>query len=602
MKKLNLITLILLFISTILTANTDRALYIKQYSNESKTALVIGNSKYKHFSKLKNSKNDAYDMQKVLKSQGFDILYLQDGTLKDMKKIVRKFTKKLRNGGVGFFFYAGHGLEVDGKNYLIPTNANIPEKDEVEYESLSMNMIIDKMENSNNRLNIVVLDACRNDPFSRSGGGGLAQINNAKGMYIAFATSPGSVASDGNKNERNGLFTKHLIKNIKQSNLELDRVFKNTRIGVSDESNDKQRPWTSSSVNGDFYFKIDKDNVQAESKRKEYPKKKSSFSFDDVAPTSFSLTINPTPYNAKVHIMNIKEKYFDGIKLKSGKYEISVSAQGYHTKTGTVDLQNDLTVNIVLEKDEKPKINPIDTFTLDNYYISIGSSKTEDLGNKMCRKFKVITDKCHVVKIKIKNNLYYKILIGSYPSKSEAKIALELMKKFQPHAYILKYNLQKNSKMSQPKLIKEKDEKDDWKKIENSTCADDFQFFLDEYPNSYFATSAKEKFNKFLNNEPMKAPKITLAQLSNGAFIINWIHCKQGKNIAYTIIRIHKEGFFKEEIKKEIVGIKEKRFVDKDIKNEVVYNYTIQAIDELGNLSLKSNVISMKHPKIISLK
>ncbi len=273
MKNLNLITLILLFITTTLLSNTDRALYIKQHSNESKTALIIGNSKYKHFSKLQNTKNDAHDMQKILKSQGFDVLYLKDGSLKDMKKIVRKFTKKLRNGGVGFFYYSGHGLEVDGKNYLIPTTANIPEKDEVEFEALPMNLIINKMENSNNRLNIVVLDACRNDPYTKSGGGGLAQINNAKGMYIAFATAPGSVASDGNKNERNGLFTKHLIKNIKKSNLTLNQVFKKTRTSVYDESNDKQLPWTSSSVIGDFYFKVDSSNIAPEPKRKEYPKK-----------------------------------------------------------------------------------------------------------------------------------------------------------------------------------------------------------------------------------------------------------------------------------------------------------------------------------------
>ena len=341
------ITIILaLFLNIILYANNDRALYIKKYSNESKIALIIGNSKYKHFSKLKNSKNDAYDMKNVLKAQGFDVLYLQDGTLRDMKKIVRKFTKKLRNGGVGFFFYAGHGLEVDGKNYLIPTNANIPEKDEVEYESLSMNMIIDKMENSNNRLNIVVLDACRNDPFSRSGGGGLAQINNAKGMYIAFATSPGSVASDGSKKDRNGLFTKHLINNIKKSNLELDRVFKNTRIAVSDDSDDRQRPWTSSSVNGDFYFKIDKNIEYLKSKKKE----NSTFTFKDKKSEKYTLTINTNPYNAEVQIVNIMQKYHDGIELKKGNYEIKISKNGYITKDGNIDLKSNLSLNIELKK------------------------------------------------------------------------------------------------------------------------------------------------------------------------------------------------------------------------------------------------------------
>jgi hypothetical protein len=261
---------ILLLIPFLLLASTnDRALYIKKYSNESKTALVIGNAEYKHFSKLKNSKNDARDISNILKSLDFEVLYLEDGNLKEMKNISRKFATKLKKGGVGFFYYAGHGLEVEGKNFLIPTNANIPSKVEVEYESLAVNRIIDMMEDASNRLNIVVLDACRNDPFSRSGGGGLAAINNAKGMYIAYATAPGEVASDGSG--KNGLFTKHLITNIKNPNLTLNQVFDSTRADVYNESRNKQLPWTSSSVIGTFYFNVD-GKVKPQQGRKEYPK------------------------------------------------------------------------------------------------------------------------------------------------------------------------------------------------------------------------------------------------------------------------------------------------------------------------------------------
>jgi len=249
------IILLLVFITTIISANTNRSLYIKKYKNEKKIALIIGNNDYQHFSKLKNSKNDASDMRYTLSNLGFEVLYLENGTLRDMKKIVKKFGYKLKHSGVGFFYYAGHGLEVEGKNYLIPTNAKIDDKEDVEFESLAVNRIIKKMEYSKNRLNIVVLDACRNDPFSRGGGGGLAPINNAKGMYIAFATAPGEVASDGS--ERNGLFTKYLIENIQKSNITLNEVFKKTRQSVYERSNAKQMPWTSSSIIGDFYFKVD---------------------------------------------------------------------------------------------------------------------------------------------------------------------------------------------------------------------------------------------------------------------------------------------------------------------------------------------------------
>ncbi len=134
-------------------------------------------------------------MAKMLKKKGFNVLYLEDSSLKKIKNIVRKFSSKLKDSGVGFFYYAGHGVEVENINYLISLGADIIQKSDVEFESLSINYIIRQMENSHNRLNIVVLDACRNDPFSR-GGGGLAQINNTKGIYIAFATSPGDVASE----------------------------------------------------------------------------------------------------------------------------------------------------------------------------------------------------------------------------------------------------------------------------------------------------------------------------------------------------------------------------------------------------------------------
>jgi len=253
------IILSILLLTLYIKADDSRAIYRKKYNNENKVALIIGNSSYKNFTNLKNTINDANDMRDVLETKGFDVLYLKDGDLRSMKKIVRKFSRKLSSGGIGFFYYAGHGLEVDGRNYLVPIGADIKAEDEVEFESLSVDLVIKKMENSKNRLNIIVLDACRNNPFGRGGGGGLAQINNAKGMYIAFATAPGDVASDGGGG-RNGLFTKYLVENINKNNLTLNEVFKKTRVSVYRESDEKQLPWTSSSVIGDFYFWIDKTN------------------------------------------------------------------------------------------------------------------------------------------------------------------------------------------------------------------------------------------------------------------------------------------------------------------------------------------------------
>ena len=236
---------------------SDRTIYKRDYGAEQKIALVIGNKNYKYFKTLKNPLYDARDMRDVLKSKGFKVLYLEDANLEEMEKKVNEFENKLKSGGVGFFYYAGHGLEVKGQNYLVPSPAKISKENEVKYRSLSVDMVIDKMQDSQNRLNIIVLDACRDNPFGdgRSiGGEGLASINNARGMYIAFATSPKKKASDGDG--RNGLFTKHLLANIQKDNLNLDEVFKYTRTSVYKESYKTQLPWTSSSVIGDFYFSL----------------------------------------------------------------------------------------------------------------------------------------------------------------------------------------------------------------------------------------------------------------------------------------------------------------------------------------------------------
>lgn len=257
MKFVQYILLICL-VPLLLDANNDRAIYRKKYSNENKVALIIGNNQYTHFSTLKNALNDAEDMKNTLEKIGFKVIFLSNGDLQSMEENVRKFSSMLREGGVGFFYYAGHGLQVDNTNYLIPVGKDIKTEVEVKYKALSVDFVIDSMEHSRNRLNVVVLDACRNDPFSR-GGGGLAQINNAKGMYIAFATSPGNVASDGSG--KNGLFTKHLLENIQKENLTLDAVFKNTRTSVYNESDGRQLPWTSSSVIGDFYFNINENGT-----------------------------------------------------------------------------------------------------------------------------------------------------------------------------------------------------------------------------------------------------------------------------------------------------------------------------------------------------
>lgn len=236
--------------------SSSRGLNVKTISKnkEQRTALIIGNNDYQgRLSKLHNPINDAQALKVILEQRGFDVIYSEDGSKKSMKQNLNKFYSKIEKGGVGMLYFSGHGIEVDGQNYLIPIDAKLEVKSDTEYEALALNKITKRMENSGNRLNIVVLDACRNDPFSRSmGAGGLAKVEPI-GMFVSFSTGAGRVASDGRSGE-NGLFTKSLIKYMKQE-LELRDVFQRTRKEVYQASNHQQFPAIyDQTIDGKFYF------------------------------------------------------------------------------------------------------------------------------------------------------------------------------------------------------------------------------------------------------------------------------------------------------------------------------------------------------------
>jgi hypothetical protein len=232
-------------------------IYSQTASLNQRVALVIGNADYK-LGPLLNPVNDARSISDALRAAGFDVIKYENlATLADMKKAVREFGLRIQNGGVGLFYYAGHGMQVNGNNYLIPVQAEIYKEEEVEFESLDVNFVLAQMESAHNRMNIIILDACRDNPFSRSwrstsASKGLAFINAPAGTLIAYATAPGSVASDGSGN--NGLYTEEILKQINKKGLKIEDVFKNVRAGVMEHSNKTQTPWESSSLLGDFYF------------------------------------------------------------------------------------------------------------------------------------------------------------------------------------------------------------------------------------------------------------------------------------------------------------------------------------------------------------
>lgn len=219
-------------------------------------ALVIGNSAYENTSPLKNPVNDANLMATSLGKAGFEVTKLLDADYKTLKRAMLTFGRSLRDSPeAGLFYYAGHGIQVRGKNYLVPVNAKIKDEDEVDLEAIDVDAFLQVMESSSSDINIVVLDACRNNPFARSfrsATQGLATVDAPKGTYIAYATAPGSVASDGQGD--NSPYTVALSKAIEKQGLTIEQVFKATRASVLDQTSSKQVPWETSSITGNFFF------------------------------------------------------------------------------------------------------------------------------------------------------------------------------------------------------------------------------------------------------------------------------------------------------------------------------------------------------------
>lgn len=227
---------------------------------EKRYALVIGNSDYQNVPKLPNPMNDAKDMAALLQTCQFEVSLITNASYTQIREAIRAFNEKLmaspKDQVVALFYYAGHGIQYESENYLMPIDANIQYADDIVRMGIPVQRtVLTNMERSNSALNVVILDACRNNPFpsgSRAIGSGLAEVQRAKGAFIAYATAPGSVASDGSG--RNGLYTQELLKAISVPGLQIEQVFKLVRKNVLKLSGEKQYTWDSSNILGDFYF------------------------------------------------------------------------------------------------------------------------------------------------------------------------------------------------------------------------------------------------------------------------------------------------------------------------------------------------------------
>ena len=236
-------------------------------AGERKVALVIGNSAYR-VGVLKNPVNDAQAVAASLRALGFEVLLRENTSLRDLIESFRQFSLSTRSASVRVVYYAGHGLQLKGRNYLLPVDTDIRGEDEVVAKTADLNELLDRLGDAKQGVNIVILDACRNNPFSGvdlvgpdgrrlkyrgATPGGLAPVEAPLGSMVAFSTAPGGIALD-NPSEKNSLYTKHLLANMQSPGLPVELLFKQVRLGVARETGRVQVPWESSSLMGEFCF------------------------------------------------------------------------------------------------------------------------------------------------------------------------------------------------------------------------------------------------------------------------------------------------------------------------------------------------------------
>ena len=235
-------------------------------------ALVIGNSDYR-FSPLKNPVNDARSMAELLRSLGFDVIYRENAGRRAMLEAMQSFVLRSKAYDVRLFYYAGHGVQLEGKNYLIPVDAEIVAAEDIPLKSADVSEMLERLGQNTTGMNIVVLDACRNNPFADGATlvqdgrrlkfrgatpGGLAPMDAPTGTLVAYATAPGAVAIDG-VGAPHSLYTKHLLAHLPTPGLPVEQLFKRVRVAVIQETKRQQVPWESSSLMGDFCFRVGSD-------------------------------------------------------------------------------------------------------------------------------------------------------------------------------------------------------------------------------------------------------------------------------------------------------------------------------------------------------
>ena len=317
----------------------------QQMQTEARVALVIGNGAYPT-GRLANPPNDAMAIASALRAQGFQVSLVTDASKLRMEEAIIDFGRSLKNGGVGLFFYAGHGLQHQGRNYLVPLDAKLSDEAYIKVRTVDMDMVTAEMEAAHNRLNIVILDACRNNPYAsrvRSQSRGLAMLAGPTGTYIAYSASANQVAEDGAGG--NSTFTAALVQHMAKPGADLDEVFNGVRTEVWQATSHAQTPESRSMVVGpNFYFDLP-DTVSSVEEEQLAP---AQLEVRSIAPKPGIIQVSVEqfgPVSLDGEIVGKVEQPFGMLELRGvspGEHEVSIGTEIHTvgvTPGGTVQVQ-----------------------------------------------------------------------------------------------------------------------------------------------------------------------------------------------------------------------------------------------------------------------
>lgn len=361
-----------------------------------RTALVIGNGRYRD-APLKNPANDAGAIAENLKKLGFDVTSQLDGGKAAMENAIRGYGERLaRSKGVGLFYFAGHGLQVSWRNFLVPVDASLAGADDIPRQTVDLVALLGNIGKAGNPMNIVILDACRDNPFGGElkSGKGLSQMDAPIGTLLAYATAPGNVASDGGG--ENGLYTAHLLREMPTPEAKIEDVFKRVRLAVRRASNGRQIPWESTSLEEDFYFlpPASVKKLSEEERERQFAEEAAVWEKAQQAGQIAAIEGYLERYPSG-RFSELAQVRLDRLLAKQGEKKVSLvntAANPFTKGTGVIDLTYRVgdryvfrTLDLLTKVEGRQLVNTVSEVTEDRVIYNNGALVTDLLGNTLRR-------------------------------------------------------------------------------------------------------------------------------------------------------------------------------------------------------------------------